>query len=89
MKKIILALTIAAFAVSVQAGEGCSKDKAACGAKNQAACAGKDQAACSSKQASACCAKSGDVAKSKCPKAQAAKRWLMSPKAAGELAMAK
>lgn len=91
MKRIILALTIAAFAVAAQAGEGCSKDKAACGAKSQAtACsAKKDQAACATKQASGCCPKSGDLAKSNCPKAQAAKRWLMSPKASGELASAK
>jgi len=80
MKKIILALTIVAFAVAVQAGEGktCSKDKAAC--------AGKDKAGCSAKMESGCCAKAAASAKANCPKAQAAKRWLMSPKAAGELA---
>lgn len=40
MKKIILALTVAAFAIGVQAGEGCAdKDKAACGDKDKAAAA--------------------------------------------------
>lgn len=81
MKKIILTLTIVAFAVAVQAGEWktCSKDKAAC--------AGKDKAACSAKAESGCCAKATVSAKANCPKTQAAKkRWLMSPKAASELA---
>ena len=80
MKKIILTLTIVAFAVAVQAGEGktCSKDKAACAAKDKAACAAKAE--------SGCCAKATASAKGTCPKSQAAKKTLMSPKAAGEAA---
>ncbi|MEK7706799.1 MAG: hypothetical protein AAB380_02240 [Verrucomicrobiota bacterium] len=80
MKKIILTLTIVALAVAVQAGEGktCSKDKAACAAKDKAACAAKAE--------SGCCAKAASTAKETCPKSQATKKALMSPKAAGEAA---
>jgi hypothetical protein len=81
MKRIILAITIVAFAVAVQAGEGkgCCIDKAAC--------AGKDKTACAEKAMSGCPMKAGCSAKKECPKAAAArKRSLMSPKAAGELA---
>ena len=102
MKKIVLALTMLAFAVAVQAGEGktCSKaqagiagaDKATCASKAEAGCCAKAtttaQATCPSKSMSGCSAKAGLVAaNTTCPKAQAAKkRSLMSPKAAGELA---
>lgn len=101
MKKIVLALTMLAFAVAVQAGEGktCSKaqagiagmDKATCAAKADSGCCPKSaaaQAICPSKSMSGCSAKAGLVAaNTTCPKAQAAKkRSLMSPKAAGELA---
>ena len=74
MKKIILTLTIVAFAVAVQAGEGqgCCKSKAACADKDKAACAEK--------------AKAGCPAKAGCHKAEAAKKVVMSPKAAGEAA---
>jgi hypothetical protein len=75
MKKIILTLTIVAFAVAVQAaeGQGCCKSKAACTDKDKAACAEK--------------AKVGCPAKAGCPfKAEAAKKVVMSPKAAGEAA---
>ncbi|MCU0784607.1 MAG: hypothetical protein MUF81_11315 [Verrucomicrobia bacterium] len=78
MKRLILALTIVAFAVAVQAGEG----KGCC--KNKAACADKDKAACAAKAESGCCAKAASSAKGNCPKSQAAKKALMSPKAAGE-----
>jgi hypothetical protein len=80
MKRIILTLTVAALAVAVQAGEGktCSQAKAAC--------AGKDKAACAAKMESGCCAKTSATANTTCPKKLAHKRWLMSPKAAGELA---
>ena len=90
MKKLVLALTIVAFAVAVQAGEGkaCCKDKAACADKDKAACASQDKAACASKAMSGCPAKSGASAKATCPKAQAAKKTVMSPKAAGEVAAA-
>lgn len=48
MKKIILSMTVAAFALvpALQAGEGkaCNKDKAACADKAKASCAAK--AAC-------------------------------------------
>jgi hypothetical protein len=38
MKKLFLSVMLVAFAVSVQAGEGCAdKDKAACGAKKVSA----------------------------------------------------
>lgn len=101
MKKIIIALTVVAFAVAVQAGEGktCSKDNAACAGKDKAACATKAdagscakttaaQATCPSKAMSGCSAKGNLAEKSTCPKAEAArKRSLMSPKAAGELAL--
>ena len=83
MKKLILTLTIVAFAVAVQAGEA----KSCC--KDQAACAGKDKTACAEKAMSGCPAKAGCSAKKECPKAAAAKRWLMSPKAAGELLAAR
>ena len=78
MKKIILALTIVAFAVAVQAGEGktCANAKVACDAKDKAACAAKIE--------SGCCPKAAAAAKGTCPKAQAAKKSVMSPKAAGE-----
>jgi hypothetical protein len=92
MKKIILALTIVAFAVAVQAGEGktCSKDKSACSSKEKAACAAKDEAACAAKVKSGCCPKAGAAAKATCPKAQTAKKEaVMSPKAAGEVASTK
>ena len=100
MKKLILAFTVVALAVAVQAGEGktCSKDSAACAGKDKAACAAKAesgccaakatsaaQGTCPSKAMSSC--SSSAAAKGTCPKAQAAKkRSLMSPKAAGELA---
>ena len=88
MKKIILALTIVALTVAVQAGEGktCSKDKAACAGKDAAACAGKEKAACAAKAESGCCSKATASAKTTCPKKLAAQRWLMSPKASDELA---
>jgi len=71
-------LTVLAFAVAVQAGEGkCCKAKAACAQKDQVACAGKAK--------SGCPMKAGCSAKTKCPKA-AAKKALMSPKAAAEAA---
>jgi len=90
MKKLVLALTIVAFAVAVQAGDGktCSKDKSACSTKDKAACAAKDEAACAAKVQSGCCPKAGAAAKATCPKAQAAKKTVMSPKAAGEVAAA-
>jgi len=84
MKKIVLALTIVAFAVAVQAGEGktCSKDKAACPVKDPAACAAKVE--------SGCCPKAASAAKATCPRAQVAKKQaVMSPKAAAEVAAAK
>jgi len=93
MKKIILALTIMAFTAAVQAGESCCMDKAACAGKEKVACAGMDKAACAGKEKSTCTAKAismkaGCSAKKECPKAAARKKWLMRPKAAGELAMA-
>jgi hypothetical protein len=84
MKKLFLTLTIVAFAVAVQAGEGktCPKEKAAC--------AGKDKATCAAKAESGCCAQSASTAKVTCPRAQAAKKEaVMSPKAAGEVASVK
>lgn len=48
MKKLIAALTIAAFAVAVHAGEGCCP-------KSKAACADKDKAACAEKAAKSGC----------------------------------
>jgi hypothetical protein len=90
MKKLVLALTIVAFAVAVQAGDGktCSKDKPACSTKDKAACAAKDEAACAAKVQSGCCPRAGASAKATCPKAQADKKTVMSPKAAGEVAAA-
>jgi len=76
MKKIILSLMMVAFAVAVQAGEGkCCKAKASCPQKEQAVCAEKAK--------SGCPMKAGCSAKTQCPKA-AAKKAVMSPKAAGE-----
>ena len=75
MKKIILTLTIVALTVAVQAaeGKGCCKSKAACADKDKATCAEKAKAGCS--------------AQTGCPfKAEAAKKAVMSPKAAGEAA---
>lgn len=76
MKKYIVMLTIAAFAVAAQAG-----DKA-CAGKDKAACAGKAKAACSEKANSACAdqAKAGGC----CAKAATAKKVVQSPKAAGQ-----
>ena len=93
MKKIILALTMVAFTVAIQAGEGktCSNDKAACEGKDKAACASKADSGCCAKATMAqgtCHSGSGVAGKATCPMAQAAKkRSLMSPKAAGELAL--
>ena len=77
MKKYIAVLAVAAFTVSAYAGGKECSDKA------KAACAGKDQAAC-------CAGKSDAVAKAgasctkgaSCHKAELAKKWLQSPKAA-------
>lgn len=90
MKKIVLALTIVAFAVAVQAGEGktCTK--------SQAACSDKDKAACAEKAKSCCPLQAGVSAKAACPtkagcpaKGETAQKALMSPKAAAEVATAK
>jgi hypothetical protein len=80
MKKLVLSLTVAAFALGsvLQAGEGqqgdqdkaacCEKQKAACADK--AACPAKDQAACAEKGA---CPVTGKVAKEKTAKEKTAK----------------
>jgi hypothetical protein len=71
MKKLILGLMVAAFAVAVQAGEGKEcKDKAACGDKAKASSTAQAKAACGDK--SACCNEA---------KPTVAKKVLMSPKA--------
>jgi hypothetical protein len=73
MKKLILAITVAAFTVGAYANDGATKDKAACGEK--AACGDKDKAA-------ACC----PAAKGQCPasgataKKDAGKKVVQSPK---------
>ena len=67
MKKLILGLMVAAFAVAAQAGEGkACKDKAACGDKD------KTQAKADCGDKAACCSAG---------KTTAAKKVLMSPKA--------
>ena len=69
-----------ALAVAVQAGEGkgcCSKAKAACADKDKAACASKASGCSASK--SACTGTAGNA------KAELNKKWLMSPKAAGQV----
>lgn len=94
MKKVIVTLMVAAFAVvSYAGGKACAdkanaacagKDQAACAAKAQAACAGKDQTACAGKSQTAC----GDKAKAGCCAQMAKKeaaRKMMSPKASGEV----
>jgi hypothetical protein len=79
MKRIVLLLTVLAFAVAVQAGDGkCSKAQAACPQKDQTACAEKAKSGCPA-------TKTGCCPKTQCPKA-AAKKAVMSPKAAGEAA---
>lgn len=82
MKKLILTITLAAFAIALQAGEGeCPKAKAAC-AKDKAACSAKaDKAQCPSKAAKASCPATGG-----CAKGTQVKKSVPSPKAAGELA---
>lgn len=68
MKKLILAITVAAFTVGAYAGEGCceqakaaDKDKACCAAKSAASCpASKDAAKC---PATGATAKKGETAK--------------------------
>lgn len=83
MKKLILTLTLAAFAVALQAGEGeCPKSKAACAEKDKAACsATADKSKCSMKAA-----KAGCPAKAGCTKDVQAKKSLASPKAADTVA---
>jgi hypothetical protein len=92
MKKILLAFTIVAFAAAVQAGQGkccCGHAKAASMSQAKTACTSKAMASCSAKNMSGCCsAKASLSANKKCIKREARRRWLMSPKVAGELASA-
>lgn len=73
MKKIVLALTVAAFAF---ASSLMAADKP-CNAKDKAACKDKDKAACCSADKKDCCKD-----KSSCSKPAPSKSALMSPKAA-------
>ena len=71
MKKLFLTLTLAAFAIGVQAGE--SKDS-----KAASACSGdKAKAACTA-------SKSACAAKTACCKGEISKKALLSPKAAAD-----
>jgi len=87
MKKLVLSLTVAAFALGsvLQAGEGqtpdqdkaacCEKQKACCAQK--AACPAKDQAACADKGA---CPVTGKVAQGKTAKEQTTKAKTLKAK---------
>jgi len=73
MKKLILAITVAAFTIGAYAGEGCcAKAKAAAEAKDNTACAGK----------------TADASKAACPvateaaKQDASKKNVQSPRGA-------
>lgn len=67
MKRLIIALTVAAFAIGAQAGEGCG-EKSACGAKEKAPAScpaskeAKDGASCPAKKD--CDKKAADAKKS-------------------------
>lgn len=73
MKKIILAISLAAFTLGSFAGEACCS-------KAKAACAGKDKAACAEKAAAGCPMKKGQ-----CPDtAKAQGKKVQSPKDSGK-----
>jgi len=63
MKNLILALTVATFAIAstAQAGEKAAKNKSACSASTQASCDAKSTSATSATTKSACCANSKQV----------------------------
>lgn len=82
MKKIILSVMLAAFAVAVQAGE----NKASCADKDGGCCAGKTTTATSTK---AQCSMAKEQTKASCPamaksasKVTHTRQALLSPKAA-------
>jgi hypothetical protein len=56
MKKLVLAMTLAAFSIGAFAGDSCGdKDKAAAADKDKAGCAEKSAAACPASKAAAQC----------------------------------
>ena len=71
MKKALLVLSLAAFALAVNAGDNkdkkaCEKDKKACCAKKEGkACAGETKACCKkdAKGEKSCCKKGGEAKK--------------------------
>ena len=69
MKKLIVCLTITAFAAmtSLQAGEQCAKDKTACSAQVKTGCSTQAKASCNA-------AKTVSATKSCCSTAKVAKR---------------
>jgi hypothetical protein len=89
MKKLLMILTVTAFAVVANAGENCCPSKKATAVADKSACAAKATActktatACSAKTAS-CSAKSESACATKCSGKVAAKQQLKSPRHASQ-----
>jgi len=88
MKKILLSLTLMAFAVAAQAGDAKSTQPKTKDSKEQAPCCAAATKVSTTATASCPMAANGKMAcaAGECKEAPVAKRILLSPKAAGEIA---